>query len=409
MKKITFIILLSLYTFSTYAQHKRQATDQDRKYWTDLCYRISAPILENMSKGMLQQHMMVEVSPKWDNRDVKLTYIEAFGRLMAGIAPWLALADDDSAEGKQRARLKKWALLSYSNAVNPQSPDYLLWKGPSQTLVDASFIAQSFIRAPEALWYPLDETTKKRYIQEFKNLRKIQPPYNNWILFRATIEAFLALIDEDVDGFVTRMAVNKMNEWYLGDGMYGDGQLYAFDYYNSFVIQPMFLEILEVLEKKKISSSVSSDLVLKRMQRYNNHLERLISPEGTFPPVGRSLTYRMAAFQPLALAAWKYDMPAGISNGQVRNALTTVMKNMFEMEGNFNKKGYLQLGFVGHQPDIADYYTNNGSLYLTSLIFLPLGLKPEAPFWVDAPEDWTSKKAWKGKPFPKDYSEALVK
>jgi len=340
---------------------------------------------------------------------VKLTYIEAFGRLMAGIAPWLALPDDGSAEGKQRAQLKNWALLSYSNAVDPKSPDYLLWNGPSQTLVDASFIAQSFIRAPEALWYPLDETTKKRYIQEFKNLRKIQPPYNNWILFRATIEAFLALIGEDVDGFVTRMAINKMNEWYLGDGMYGDGPLYAFDYYNSFVIQPMFLEILEVLEKKKIASTVSAELALKRMQRYNNHLERLISPEGTFPPIGRSLTYRMAAFQPLALAAWKYDMPAGVSNGQVRNALTTVMKNMFEIAGNFNKKGYLQLGFVGHQPDIADYYTNNGSLYLTSLIFLPLGLKPDAPFWVDAPEDWTSKKAWKGKSFAKDYSEALVK
>lgn len=409
MKKHTVIVLLILGSFNLYAQEKVEIQQQDRKYWADLCYRIATPILENMSKGELQQHMMIEVSPKWDKRDVKLTYMEAFGRLMAGISPWLALPDENTAEGKQRGQLKKWALLSYSNAVNPKSPDYLLWNGPSQTLVDAAFIAQSFIRAPEALWYPLDEITKKRYIMEFKNLRKIQPPYNNWILFRATIEAFLALIDEDVDGFVTRMAVNKMNEWYLGDGMYGDGPLYAFDYYNSFVIQPMFLEIIEILEKKKLGTAVSSELALKRMQRYNNHMERLISPEGTFPPIGRSLTYRMAAFQPLALAALKYGMPVGISNGQVRNALTTVMKNMFEMDGNFNNKGYLQLGFVGHQPDIADYYTNNGSLYLTSLIFLPLGLKADAAFWQDVPEDWTAKKAWKGKAFPKDYSEALVK
>ncbi len=65
-----------------------------------------------------------------------------------------------------------------------------------------------------------------------------------------------------------------------------------------------------------------------------------------------------------------------MTNGQVRNALTSVMKRMFSVEGNFNKAGYLQLGFAGHQPELADYYTNNGSLYLTSLVFLPLGLAP---------------------------------
>ena len=50
-----------------------------------------------------------------------------------------------------------------------------------------------------------------------------------------------------------------------------------------------------------------------------------------------------------------------MSNGQVRSALTAVMNNMFKVEGNFNEKGFLQLGFAGHQPDLSNYYTNNGS------------------------------------------------
>ena len=47
--------------------------------------------------------------------------MEAFGRLMAGISPWLELPDDDTAEGKQRKQIREWALKAYQNAVDPQS------------------------------------------------------------------------------------------------------------------------------------------------------------------------------------------------------------------------------------------------------------------------------------------------
>ena len=73
--------------------------------------------------------MQVEVSPNWDGRNKKVTYMETFGRLMAGIAPWLALPDDDTAEGKKRKELRDMALASYRNAVDPSSPDCLLWQG----------------------------------------------------------------------------------------------------------------------------------------------------------------------------------------------------------------------------------------------------------------------------------------
>lgn len=35
-------------------------------------------------------------------------------------------------------------------------------------------------------------------------------------------------------------------EWYKGDGWYGDGPDFHFDYYNSFVIQPMIIQVLDV-------------------------------------------------------------------------------------------------------------------------------------------------------------------
>lgn len=360
-----------------------------------------------MSKGELIKNMEVEFSPTWDKRNSKVTYMEAFGRLMAGITPYLGLPEDNTPESIQRKKLKEWAVQSYKNAVDPESPDCLLWNGSNQTLVDAAYIAQSFMRAPEGSWNLLDKTTQQRYIDNFKGLRSIRPAYNNWLLFRAMIETFFVWAEEEVDHFSLFVSLKKMEEWYLSDGWYSDGPEMSLDYYNAFVIHPMYVEILQILESKKVQTPISWKLALKRMHRFDQFMERLISPEGTFPAFGRSIVYRVGAFQTLALSSWRYGLAPGHTNGQIRNAITTTMKRMFSVEGNFNKGGYLQLGFVGHQPDLSNYYTNNGSLYLTSLVFLPLGLPANHAFWTAPAEKWTSQKAWSGEPFPIDNHQSI--
>lgn len=411
-RSVIYICILSFVcTISIYAKEKKQPQEQnDRAYWCSLLYRISEPILSNMSKGELKKNMTVELSPSWlKGRDPNVTYLEAFGRLMAGLAPWLNLPDDDTEEGKMRHELREWALKSYANAVDPESPDCFIWKGEGQILCDASYIANSFLRAPKTLWEPLDSITKQRYINIFHSLKWVRPAYNNWLLFRTMVETFLLSVGEEYDAFAIEVGLQKMNEWYSGDGWYSDGPEISFDYYNSYVIHPMLVEIMDVIKDTPVHKPISFDLAYRRMQRYNVILERLISPEGTFPAVGRSMTYRLGAFQSLGLSAWKYELPETLTNGQVRRALTAVMKRMFSQEGNFNQEGFLQLGFVGHQPNLADYYTNNGSLYITSLGFLPLGLPAGHPFWTSPAEEWTSLRAWGGKVFPKDYHESIMK
>lgn len=406
MKKNLILSIIALYTciLSINAQNKQSQTD-DRTYWADLMYKISEPVLSNMSKGELSKNMELELSPTWDGRDKRVTYMECFGRLMSGLAPWLALPDDNTSEGKKRKQLREWALKSYAHSVDPNSPDYLLWRNEGQPLVDAAYIANSFLRAPKQLWEPLDELTKKRYIEEFKQLRRVDPPYTNWLLFSAMVETFLVSIDEQYDAYRIHSAIRKIEEWYVGDGWYADGEHFAFDYYNSFVIQPMYVEVLEhLVEKKRMVKPEQLETARKRMQRYSMILERLVSPEGTFPVFGRSMTYRAGVFQPLALLSWRKNLPQELPEGQVRAAMTSVLKRMFSAEGNFTQKGFLQLGFAGHQPKLADWYTNNGSLYLTSLAFLPLGLPADDSFWTSSPQDWTSKKAWSGQDFPKDHA-----
>ncbi|MDR0331953.1 MAG: DUF2264 domain-containing protein [Dysgonamonadaceae bacterium] len=406
--KLLSITLCLTFSINLFPQEiKNHEQFDDRAYWVDLAYQMAAPVLSNMSKGELRKNMPIEYSPTWDNRNSQVAYMETFGRLMVGIAPWLALPDDDTLEGKKRKQLREWALLSYTNAVDPDSPDYLLWGGANQVLVDAAFLANSFIRAPEALWHPLDKVTKERYIKEFNNAMKIRPFFNNWILFRSIIDAFLLMIDEEYDIYSLDSTIRRINDWYIGDGWYTDGPDFALDYYNSFVIHPMFVEIIDIMGQKDVFSPVRLDLALRRMQRYNQQMERLIAPDASFPAIGRSMTYRMGAFQTLALSAWKYGLPATMTNGQVRNALTSVMRRMFSVEGNFCEKGFLTLGFVGHQPELADSYVNNGSVYLTSIVFLPLGLPADHDFWTAPAEDWTSRKIWNGETVRRDYKESI--
>jgi hypothetical protein len=372
-----------------------------------LAQKMSEPVLSNMAAGTLKKNFALEVSPTWDGRDKGVAYLECFGRLIAGIAPWLALPDDGTPEGRTRKRLHQLALQSYTNSVDPANPDYLLWKGPGQTLVDSAYFTNALIRAPKALWEPLDAKTKQRIIAEIKALRRIEPPYINWMLFAAMNEAWLMSIGEEFDPLRMNVAIRKINEWYVGDGWIKDGDAFHFDYYNAFVMHPMLVEILDVLDEKKGAfwNGKPEELraqAVKRMQRYSEHLERFISTDGSFPPIGRSLTYRTAAFQPLALLALRKQLPPSLPEGQVRAALQAVHKAVWTAPGNF-KDGYLTIGFVGHQPELGDWYSNNGSMYIASASLLPLGLAPTDTYWTAPAQDWTQKKAFAGARFPKDY------
>lgn len=378
----------------------------DRAYWVRLLDKIADPVLSNMSKGELRKNMRVEYSPTWDKRNAQVAYMEAFGRLIAGIAPFVSLPDDNSAESKIRSRMRLQIQQSLVHAVNPKSPDYLYWgdQKTRQPLVDAAYIAQALLTAPEVLWKPLDSETKSRIIHEFKTIRQIQPFNNNWILFAATIESFLLSIGEEIDAARIDPAIETINKWYVGDGWYADGEKFHFDHYNGYVIHPMMVEVLKVNVAKGRKDKGLYDTAYKRMQRYASFQERYISPEGTYPVVGRSSTYRVGAFQPLAKLALDDALPKEISPAQVRCALTAVMKRMF-VANTFTKEGWLTLGLVGDkQANIADYYTNTGSLYITSLVFLPLGLSPTHKFWADPFTEWTQLKAWGGKSFAKDYA-----
>lgn len=381
----------------------KKVAENDRQTWLNLLYKISHPVLDAMSQGKLTTLMPVEVpEDAYGGRD-EVTYLEAIGRLLAGLAPWLELEGVTGEEAEMQKELREKALLSIKHSVDPDSPDYINWTKGAQPLVDGAFLVHGIMRAPKQLWEPLDAETKSRLVKELIAQKlAILPYYNNWILFGAMIDAFLFSVGEQGDLMRMDFAIKKHMEWYAGDGWYGDGSEFHLDYYNSYVIQPMLIQVLEIAVT--IRKSYTSDLekAKTRMQRYSRQLEMLISPEGTYPAIGRSICYRSGAFQPLAEVVLKESLPEEITYGQVRSALTAVYSKLFSAKGTFDENGWLQLGLAGHQPGLAEPYISTGSLYLCSLGFLPLGLPANHDFWTAQAEDWTSVKIWNGEDMERD-------
>lgn len=269
-------------------------------------------------------------------------------------------------------------------------------------LVDAAFLAHAFLRAPKQLWLALDSKTKQQIVSAFTATREVKPYYSNWLLFSAMIEAFF--LDNDLPFDIMRLdlPVKKHQEWYLGDGLYGDGPDFHWDYYNSYVIQPMLMDIVTVMADEKKISSREVETIARRFTRYAAIQERLISPEGTFPAIGRSIAYRMGAFQHLAQAALQERLPEDVHPSQVRCALSALMKRLMDAPGTYDKDGWLKIGLVGHQNALGEHYISTGSLYLCSTALLPLGLPPENPFWAANDSPWTSAKIWNGEQMKAD-------
>ena len=375
---------------------------QDRAFWLDALCRIADPVLTALAERRLKATMPVEArSP--ERR--QFTHLEALGRTLAGIAPWLEGTSSDPEEEAMRRHRAELARESIDAATDPASPDFLNFSRGMQPIVDAAFLAHAVLRAPNELWEKLPARVKENLRAALRATREGRKPgFNNWLLFSAMIEAALHRMGDSWDRMRVDYALRQHEQWYAGDGAYKDGPQFHWDYYNSFVIQPMMIDVLQEVGHYHQEWERMREPVLARAARYAAILERMISPEGTYPIIGRSITYRFGAFQLLGQIALMKRLPDGIRPAQVRCALTAVIKRTLAAKETFDENGWLRIGVIGSQPDLGEGYISTGSLYLCATGLLPLGLPREDPFWSDPPAPWTSVRVFGGENIPADHA-----
>lgn len=374
-----------------------------RDYWIETLLRIARPVFAALANDSLRENMPVKGNGDIRER-AKYSHLEALGRSLAGIGPWLNLTHISKEEQVKQSELLSLVLESLKRATDKKSKDYMNFSEGNQPLVDAAFLAHGLLRSWDNVWSKLDEETQNNIISCMLATRTIKPCFNNWLLFSGMVEAFLFKAGHEWDRMRIDYALRQHEQWYKGDGIYGDGPNFHEDYYNSFVIHPMLYDIVNIGGEISEEYSSLKEPISDRMQRYASIQERFIGPDGTFPPIGRSLAYRFGAFQALSLVALESNLPPGVSPASVRCALTAVIKRMIDRPDVFDDNGWLRIGFCGHQPSIGERYISTGSLYLCLCGLLPLGLPASDPFWADPDSDWTSKRIWNGEDSPRDHS-----
>ncbi|WP_435315412.1 DUF2264 domain-containing protein [Cellulophaga fucicola] len=402
IKRTLFILVITLPLLCNSQKEnnkfKKATGAEDRAYAIKLMQKIVDPVLYAINKESLDKDLPRKPWEATRKADIRLTTIQAFGRSLSGLSPWLSLGEDDTKEGKLRKKYIELSRIGLIHATDPNSNDYMFSEETKtyERIVHNAYFAYPLLIAPEQLWDPLTPEQKANVIAALKTHREFKPFNNNWLLFASLIEATIWKLTGECDNEKLKVGVDKHMEWYIGDGMYGDGAQFHWDYYNSFVIQPLLLEILKVCKEKNSPLKELYPTVLGRAKRYAEIQEHLISPEGTFPIIGRSSVYRIAAFQHLGYIAYRKELPRTLEPGSTRAALIAVTKRLMDAPGTFDSDGWLNIGVVGEQINAADVYSYTGALYMCTMGLTQLGLPGDDPFWTDPAGKWFQQKVWSG-------------
>jgi hypothetical protein len=374
-----------------------------RTQWVQWLDRIAAPVLAAAGRGRLRQDL-----PPIVGRDDRAVFApsEALCRTLVGLAPWLETDAGDAGDADERrlrdaARANVTAALDYASREG--HPDRLPLDIPGQPLVEAAFLSHALLRMPKFA-ATLPQATRQRLLALLLTSRITKPCANNWLLFSAMVETLRAAWGQDYDAMRIDYALLQHAHWYAGDGVYMDGPRLHQDYYNSFVIQPMMLDILQTMNRIRDDWTRMIPAVEQRFTRCAQALERMISPEGTYPILGRSIAYRFGCFQALAQAALQHRLPADLAPSQVREGLSAVIRRCLNAPETFTADGWLNIGVAGHQDDLGELYISRGSIYLCCAGLLALGLPAGDGFWSDPPQPWTNLRVWSGQPIPCDHA-----
>ncbi|MEU3614886.1 DUF2264 domain-containing protein [Streptomyces sp. NPDC006872] len=245
-----------------------------------------------------------------------------------------------------------------------------------QPLVEAASIALALRLTRPLLWDRLDDGVQQRAAAWLGDALTAEPWPCNWELFPVTVGGFLGSIGHQPEA--SRKAVDRglerIEQWYVGDGWYTDGAGRAFDYYNGWA-----MHLYPILHAWLADDP---DLLTRYGSRLEAHLAdyaRLFGGDGAPMRQGRSLTYRFATTAPLWLGALTGHTP--LAPGETRRLASGALKYFLERDA-VDERGLLTLGWHGPDESVLQGYSGPASPYWASKGFLGLLLPPEHEVWT---------------------------
>ncbi|MGW1506289.1 DUF2264 domain-containing protein [Streptomyces mirabilis] len=257
----------------------------------------------------------------------------------------------------------------------------------SQPLVEAASIALALRLTRPLLWDRLDDGVRQRAAAWLGDALTAEPWACNWELFPVTVGGFLAEVGHEPEA--SRAAIDRglerIEEWYVGDGWYTDGPGRAFDYYNGWA-----MHLYPVLHAWLADDTRLLDLYGGRLSRHLADYARLFGGDGAPMRQGRSLTYRFAATAPLWLGALTGRTP--LSPGETRRLASGALRHFLD-RGAVDDRGLLTLGWHGPDESVLQGYSGPASPYWASKAFVGLLLPPDHEVWTAREEPGPTDRA----------------
>lgn len=303
--------------------------------------------------------------------DDRAAVCEAFSRPLWGLAPFFAAGGRD-------AEFEDIYLTGLVNGTNPENTEYFgECSERDQRFVEMAAIAYSMLICPDTLWNPLSDADKNQICKWLSQINTHEVCDSNWIFFRVLVNiAFKKHNRPELDAARLELDLNRIDEFYVGDGWYMDGMKGQKDYYIPFAIHFYSLIYAKFMEN---DDPERAKLYKERAEVFAKTFIYWFADDGEALPYGRSLTYRFAqiSFWSACLLANIKPFPIGVMKGIIaRNLIKWHESDMLD------NAGILTVGYKYPNLLMAEHYNAHGSPYWGLKAFALLALPEDHEFFT---------------------------
>ncbi|MGW1003531.1 DUF2264 domain-containing protein [Streptomyces sp. NPDC002520] len=248
----------------------------------------------------------------------------------------------------------------------------------SQQMVEAASIAIGLHETRPWIWDRLDPRVQERVVDWFSGFVGGRTWDNNWRLFQVVSEQFLASVgapysQDDIDG-----GLDRIEDWYVGDGWYTDGDGRNFDYYIGWALH--LYPLLWARMAGPDGDGGRAKIYKERLSAFLTTYPQFFGADGAPVHQGRSLTYRFAATAPVWMGALTDCSP--LAPGLTRRLASGTARHFVE-RGVPDERGLLPLGWYDTFLPATQPYSGPASPYWASKGFLGLLLPADHPVWTE--------------------------
>ncbi|NSC25359.1 DUF2264 domain-containing protein [Streptomyces albus subsp. chlorinus] len=253
----------------------------------------------------------------------------------------------------------------------------------SQQMVEAASIAVALHETRPWLWDQMDSRVRQRVVDWFSGFVGARTWDNNWRLFQVVSEQFLASVGAPYRREDIERGLDRIEDWYVGDGWYTDGDGRHFDYYAGWA-----LHLYPLLWSRMAAATGGAagdgggrtEVYRQRLAAYLTCYPHFFGADGAPVHQGRSLTYRFAALAPLWAGALTDCSP--LPPGLTRRLGSGTLRHFLE-RGVPDERGLLPLGWYDTFLPSTQGYSGPASPYWASKGFLGLLLPAGHPVWTE--------------------------